>query len=86
MIWCAKARHETINGFLKRFYMFRLLRGFRHDLDTHKMCFHAIANILEISLETENRNFPFSIRDELDAFDAVYAAAQERHRGDHAEA
>ena len=56
--------------------MFRLLRGFRHDLDTHKMCFHAIANILE---KNENRNFPFSIREELDAFDAVYATASQRH-------
>ena len=62
VIRCTKACHETINGFLNRFYMFRLLRGFCHDLDTHKMCFHAIANILEISLENENRNFPF-IRD-----------------------
>ena len=69
----AKARHETVNERLKEFYMFRLLRGFRHDMETHKLCFHAIANILEISLETDDRPL-FSIREQLEDFDEEYEA------------
>jgi hypothetical protein len=46
-----RARHETVNGRLKRF---RILRNtFRHDLNLHRGVFLAIANIVQLEMELE---------------------------------
>lgn len=68
---CAKVGHEIVNERLKEFCMFCLPCGFRHDLATHNQRFHAIANILKISLETEE-HLLFSIRDMLHDFNMQY--------------
>ncbi len=43
------ARHETINRRLKIFGV--LSNRFRHDLRLHPKCFHAVANLVQISIE-----------------------------------
>jgi hypothetical protein len=46
----ARARHETINGRLKKFEVFNT--KYRHDLSTHEWCFRAVANITQIKIQT----------------------------------
>lgn len=46
-----RARHETVN---KRFKQFRvLLSRFRHDKALHSYCFHAVANVTQLVMDTE---------------------------------
>lgn len=46
-----RARHETCNG---RFKAWGVLEGrFRHDISKHGICFHSIANVTQLSLQTE---------------------------------
>lgn len=42
------ARHETINARLKQFSV--LTKPFRHRLNLHPICFHAIANITQLMI------------------------------------
>lgn len=42
------ARHETVNKKLKQFKI--LSEKYRHSLERHPMCFHAIVNITQISI------------------------------------
>lgn len=44
-----RANHERINGRFKRFSV--LSSRFRHNLDKHAVCFHTIANIIQIEIE-----------------------------------
>ena len=70
LISVAKSRHESLNSRFKNFGIFLPLRGFRHDIDTHAIYFHAIANLIQIEIEIESPLF--DIRFELDAFDRFY--------------
>ena len=45
----ARARHETVNSRLKSFRI--LAMPFRNELDKHWMCFHSIANMIQLELE-----------------------------------
>lgn len=46
-----RARHETVNG---RFKKFRVLRDtFRHDRSKHSVCFHAVASITQLQMDSE---------------------------------
>lgn len=75
LIRVMKARHETFNSRMKRFAMFNCLRGFRHDMEVHGICFHAIANMVEIEIEVESPLF--RRYREINAFDRWYR----RHHG-----
>lgn len=77
VIKVAKARHETFNSRVKRATMFNRLRGFRHDQEVHGICFQAVANMIEIEIETASPLFSSST--EIDAFDSWY----QRHHGRH---
>lgn len=46
------ARHETINRRLKQFGI--LSQIFRHSLDKHPDCFHAVVNITQLNIENGN--------------------------------
>ena len=49
----ARSRHETAN---KRIKQFSVISGvFRHDVDLHGLCFHAVANITQLAIR---RNEP----------------------------
>lgn len=49
------SRHETVN---KRFRQFRVLGNtFRHDIDKHTSCFHAVANITALVIKMEDPLF-----------------------------
>ena len=65
-----KAKHETFNSRMKRCTMFNRLRGFRHNMEVHAICFHAVANIVAIEIQTESPLF--SRTAEIDAFDEWY--------------
>lgn len=54
----ARSRHETMNRRLKQFGV--LVQTFRHDLQKHVYCFHAIANIVQ--LDIMNGNDLFSVQ------------------------
>lgn len=45
------ARHETVNSRIKQFAV--LTNAFRHDLDLHYKCFHAVANITQLMIEND---------------------------------
>jgi hypothetical protein len=64
------ARHEALNSRFKRFAIFKLVRGFRHDIETHAIYFNAIANLTQIELEIESPLF--DLRREINAFDRYY--------------
>lgn len=52
-----RARHETIN---RRFKQFNVLgHRFRLSLSLHSICFHAVANLTQIMIESGDR--PFSV-------------------------
>ena len=72
-----KARHETFNQRMKKFAAFRVLRGWCHDMEVHGICFHAVANMVEIEIETESPLF--SPCREINAFDLWCR----RHHGRH---
>ena len=50
-----RARHETANRRLKHFAV--LGNRFRHKLQLHSMCFHAIVNLTQIILESSDSLF-----------------------------
>ncbi len=43
-----RARHETVNKRLKDFKVLRI--PFRHNLNDHKFCFYAIANLTQLKI------------------------------------
>lgn len=45
-----KARHETLNRHLKQFRV--LGNAFRHSLKKHSQCFFAVANLVEVMIES----------------------------------
>lgn len=45
-----KARHEQVNGWMKKWNC--LSKVFRHDKQMHYQCFHAVAVITQIEMET----------------------------------
>lgn len=45
-----RARHESANGRLKNFAV--LQSKFRHKLSLHSICFHAVANVVQITIES----------------------------------
>lgn len=49
-----RARHETVNKRLKGFFV--LQHRFRHNRNKHGLCFHAVANLVQIML-SENPLF-----------------------------
>lgn len=49
------SRHETVN---KRLRQFRVLYNtFRHDIDKHPKCFHAVVNIVALVIKNEEPLF-----------------------------
>ena len=44
-----RARHEIVNRRLKKFRV--LGDRFRHSVQKHSICFHAVANVTEVSIE-----------------------------------
>lgn len=50
------SRHETINKRIKQFKV--LSETFRHDLALHKLCFHAIINLTQLTIKYEEPLFP----------------------------
>lgn len=49
------SRHETINKRLKQFRV--LSEAYRHDISSHKFCFHAIVNLTQLSIKYEEPLF-----------------------------
>ncbi len=43
------SRHETVNHRIRHFFV--LQRIFRHDVTLHPICFHAVVNITQLSIE-----------------------------------
>ena len=56
-----RARHENANGRLKNFGV--LNQRFRHDLSLHGYCFHACANLVQLTLLHESPLFQFEYSD-----------------------
>ena len=50
-----RARHETANSRLKQFAV--LTHTFRHNLKLHAQCFHAVANLTQLCLESQGPLF-----------------------------
>lgn len=50
-----RARHEALNGRLKSFSVLRNV--FRHDRDLHGLCFHAVAQLVQLRLIYRERLF-----------------------------
>lgn len=49
------SRHETIN---KRIKQFRVLsEAYRHDIASHKLCFHAVVNLTQLVIKNEEPLF-----------------------------
>lgn len=46
------SRHETLNSKIKKFEV--LNQRFRHPLYRHPLCFHAVVNVTQLSIEFEN--------------------------------
>jgi len=53
------ARHEYVNNMFKRFLC--TTNRFRHSRDMHKLCLHAIANIINCTLRQEPGSFPATV-------------------------
>lgn len=49
------ARHETVNGRLKQFKILQI--RFRNKLHLHPKCFHAVVNLVQISINHGNPLF-----------------------------
>lgn len=45
----ARARHETVNGVIKKWQV--LTQKFRHDRKLHRHCFVAVAVLVQLSFE-----------------------------------
>ena len=50
-----RARHETVNSRLKSFNV--LSHRYRHNLRKHPLCFHAIANLIQVQIMVESPLF-----------------------------
>lgn len=50
------SRHETINKRIKQFKV--LAETYRHDLVKHKLCFHAVVNLTQLTIKYEEPLFP----------------------------
>ena len=48
-----RANHERINGRIKRFRV--LSTRFRHNLDKHRFCFHAVANVIQLEMQLHGK-------------------------------
>eukprot|EP00171_Calliarthron_tuberculosum_P005219 IDg5219t1 len=46
-----RARHETVNACFKKFNVLRVM--FRHERSKHSYCFHAVANITQLMMDTD---------------------------------
>ena len=46
-----RARHETINSRFKKFAVLR--NRFRHHRSRHSYCFHSIANVTQLMMDTD---------------------------------
>ena len=57
----ARARHEAINGRLKRFKI--LDEPFRHELEKVKVCFHAVTILVQLQLKYDKPVFPIQYRE-----------------------
>lgn len=47
-----RSRHETVNTRIKYFNV--LQKRFRHNIEKHAVCFYAVANIVQILIETKS--------------------------------
>lgn len=45
-----RARHETVNRRLKQFFV--LGHRFKHNVTLHSVCFHAVANVTQLLIES----------------------------------
>lgn len=54
-----RAMHETVNHRLKTFNVIRDI--FRHDLSKHQHCFHAVAQLTSIMIDTTNPLFKIKL-------------------------
>ncbi len=45
------ARHETVNGRLKKFNVLKL--KYRHSIESHFACFYVIATVVQLNLQFE---------------------------------
>lgn len=50
------SRHETVNKRIKQFKV--LSETYRHDIVSHKLCFHAIVNLTQLIIKNEEPLFP----------------------------
>jgi hypothetical protein len=50
-----RSRHETINARLKKWNI--LAAMFRHPLERHSIAFRAVANIIQLGLQTDSPAF-----------------------------
>ena len=52
----ARARHEAINGCFKRFKILDV--PLQHELERVKVCFHAVATLVQLQLRYDEPAFP----------------------------
>ena len=76
-----KARHESLNRRFSVCAMFTCVRGFRHDMETHGLYFHALANLLQLEIENESPLFDISVQlEEWELYFAGYVQdLQQQH-------
>ena len=54
-----RARHETINGRFKNFFV--LAHKFRHNPALHSFCFHTVANLTQLLMRDTDPPFLLSV-------------------------
>ena len=59
-----RARHETINGRIKKFAV--TSTKFRHHLQKHQVCFHAIMVMTQIDIMLHDTNFEVCYNEDID--------------------
>lgn len=59
----AKSRHESVNQRIKNFDVFN--KPFRNGLHKHWMCFHSIANMVQLDIEEGNELFQVIYNDRV---------------------
>ena len=72
LMGACKARHESLNRRFSVCAMFSCVRGFQHDMETHGLYFHAMANLLQ--LEIENESPLFDITKQLEKWELYFAS------------
>jgi hypothetical protein len=65
----ARARHETVNGRIKKFQIFST--KYRHQLHRHRDCFQAVVNVTQVGIMIYNTNFGVYYNDEVDELDVA---------------